>query len=96
MILVIGDVTLRPDAVAEALAISREHVERSRTEHGCVSHDVHRDTEDPNRIVFVERWIDHDALMAHFAIPASNEFARALTALSSQRPKVDIYEAEKA
>ena len=91
MILVIGDVTLSPDSIDEALALSRDHVARSRTEPGCVSHDVHIHADDPNRIVFVERWADRDALDAHFAVPESRGFARALTALAAAPPQMDIY-----
>ena len=31
-------------------------------EPGCLLHSVHHDVEDPNRLVFVEHWADHDAL----------------------------------
>ena len=34
------------------------HVRRSRTEPGCLFHAVHRDVEEPLRLVFVERWVD--------------------------------------
>jgi quinol monooxygenase YgiN len=40
MILVTGDITARPDAAAEAIALSLTHVHRSRAEPGCLSHDV--------------------------------------------------------
>ena len=42
MILVIGSVVAQPTRIAEALALSREHVARSRLEPGCVSHAVHQ------------------------------------------------------
>ena len=92
MVIVIGDVTLRPDAVDEALALSRDHVARSRTEPGCISHDVHIHVDEPNRIVFVERWADRAALDTHFAVPESRAFARALTALADGSPRMDVYD----
>jgi len=91
MVIVIGDVLLSDDTLDEALLLSRAHVDRSRVEPGCVSHDVHVDTEIPNRIVFVERWADREALAEHFEVPAAIDFARALTALACERPRVDIY-----
>lgn len=96
MILVIGDVTLSPGSLDEALATSREHVARSRAEPGCISHDVHLHADDPDRIVFVERWADRDALDAHFGVAASRDFARTLTALAAQAPRMDIYETDGA
>ena len=67
MIVVLGDVDVAPDNMAEALAISRAHVERSRTEPGCISHDVLTDPDHPHRLVFVERWEDRAALDRHYA-----------------------------
>jgi quinol monooxygenase YgiN len=56
MILVIGSVVVRDGRLAEAIALSQEHVTRSRAEPGCKAHAVHQDTENPNRLVFVEQW----------------------------------------
>lgn len=92
MILVIGDVVVQSGSTETALALSHTHVARSRTEPGCISHDVHVHAEDPNRIVFVERWADRAALDAHFAVPESQAFAAALTELASGRPRMDVYE----
>jgi len=93
MIIVIGDVRVGNDSLDEALGLSHEHVERSRSEPGCISHDVHQHVDDANRLVFVERWADGDALRTHFAVPASIEFARALTGLADEPPQMDLYEA---
>jgi quinol monooxygenase YgiN len=96
MIIVTGSVRAWPDAIDEALRVSLEHVHRSRTEPGCLLHSVHRDVEDPLRLVFLEHWADKDALAAHFAVPASNDFVRALAALAAEPPTIEIYEAERA
>jgi len=56
MIIVTGSIQARPDTLDELLALSVEHVRRSRGEPGCVSHAVHRDVEDPLRLVFFEQW----------------------------------------
>lgn len=95
MILVIGSVVVREGQLDEALALSQEHVRRSRTEPGCISHDVHADTEDPRRLVFVERWTDHPALLAHFAVPESSTFVHAVSALAEQPPSIEIFEARE-
>jgi quinol monooxygenase YgiN len=62
MIIVTGMVVTRPDSFDEILRLSTEHVLRSRKEPGCLSHSVHRDTEDPLRLHFFERWQDRAAL----------------------------------
>jgi quinol monooxygenase YgiN len=52
MIIVTGSILARQDSFTEVLRLSREHVERSRKEDGCISHDVHADTENPLRLFF--------------------------------------------
>ena len=68
---------------------------RSRAEPGCLSHAVHRDVEDPSRLVFVEEWADHAALVANFAPPATRAFAKAIGRLAFGTPTLNIFEARR-
>ena len=94
MILVTGTVHAKPETVEEVLTISLEHVHRSRQEPGCLLHSVHRDVEDPLRVVFIEHWADIEALHAHFRVAASRDFAKHLGRLATDAPSMTIYEAE--
>jgi len=94
VIIVTGSVRAKPDTLEEVLAISLEHVHRSRLEPGCRLHSVHQDVEDPLHVVFVEHWADADALHAHFRVPESRAFAKALGALAAEPPTMDIYDAQ--
>ena len=94
MILITGSAIAKPDALAEALRISLEHVNRSRLEPGCISHAVSQDAENPNKLVFVEKWSDSAAVKAHFAVPASRAFAKALYGMASEPPVIEIFSAE--
>ncbi len=94
MVVVIGSVVAREGRLPELLALSQAHVERSRTEPGCLSHAVLRDTEDPQRLVFVEQWLDRAALLQHFELAASRQFVQAAAELSSSAPTLSVYEAE--
>ena len=95
MILVTGSIVAKPGHVDALLALSLAHVRRSRTEPGCLAHAVHRDTENPLRLVFVEEWLDQASLQQHFKVPASRAFAKALAELASQAPTMAVYEAAK-
>jgi quinol monooxygenase YgiN len=90
MILVTGSVRARVDAVDEVERLALEHVRRSRTEPGCLLHSVHRDVEDPQRFVFIEHWESAEALRAHFAVPASNDFVRAAGELADGPPTLAV------
>jgi len=92
MIVVIGDVHIGDGSLDAAIALSRAHVERSRREAGCISHDVHHHVDDDHRLVFVERWADRAAIDAHFGLPESVAFARELTALATARPRIEVHE----
>jgi len=92
MIIVLGSVVARQGRVDEALAISQEHVVRSRAEPGCIAHSVHQDTENALRLVFVEQWESEAALWEHFKVPASRAFAKALAALAQEAPSIAMYE----
>src|ERR1700745_2878581 len=93
MIVVTGSVTARADSFEDVRRLSLEHVHRSRAEPGCISHAVHIDCENPLRLVFVEQWADRAALAAHFAVPASRNFVRALQPLAARPPDLQVYDA---
>jgi quinol monooxygenase YgiN len=93
MIIVTGSVKARPETRTEVVRLSLEHVVRSRREPGCLLHSVHHDVEDPDRLVFLEHWADHDALTTHFRVPASGAFARSLRDLAAEPPTLEIYDA---
>jgi quinol monooxygenase YgiN len=95
MIVVTGSVTARADSFEEVLELSLEHVRRSRTEPGCISHAVHVDCENPLRLVFFEQWADRAALLAHFSVPASRDFVRALQSLADAATTIELYEATR-
>jgi quinol monooxygenase YgiN len=95
VIIVTGSVKARPETLDEMLRLGLEHVRRSRLEPGCLLHSVHRDVEDPNHVVFLEHWVDRDALTVHFRVPASRAFAQNLGDLAAEPPTLEIYDAER-
>lgn len=93
MIIVTGSIDAREGCFEALLAHSLEHVKRSRGEAGCLEHGVYRDVEAPQRLVFFERWTDHDALTAHFSLASSRQFVQEATALAASAPEISIFDA---
>ena len=91
MIIVLANVQVAPNRMQEALALSRQHVARSRNEPGCLSHSVYEDKERENHLVFVEEWESEEALQRHFAVPESGAFVNALGAMAAVRPRIRLY-----
>jgi quinol monooxygenase YgiN len=93
MIIVLANVQVAPNRMQEALALSRQHVARSRNEPGCLSHSVYEDKDRENHLVFVEEWESEEALQRHFAVPESGAFVNALGAMAAVRPRIRLYRA---
>lgn len=95
MIIVHASATAIDGNLEELLAESRAHVARSLTEPGCISHEVTQGVNDPNRLVFAERWADMDALQTHFEVEGSREFGAAVARLTGGAFTLEMYEAEE-
>lgn len=93
MLIVTGHVTAKPDTNEEMMRVSLEHVHRSRTEPGCISHEVSVDAENPLRLIFFERWESPEALRTHFAVKESRVFWKCLQELAADPGGMKIYEA---
>ncbi|MGH6614724.1 putative quinol monooxygenase [Sphingomonas sp.] len=93
MIIVTGSVTAHPDSFDALRQASLDHVHRSRTEDGCISHSVQVDCENPLRLFFYERWRDMVALKTHFVQPGSVDFIAAVRTLAAESEAITMYEA---
>jgi quinol monooxygenase YgiN len=95
MIVVTGSVLTNTGNRAAIETEGVAHCRRSRAEPGCIAHNAHTDCENPDRLVFVEKWSDAAALLTHFAVPESGAFVRAISALSTEPPSMEIYDADE-
>ena len=84
MISVTGSILAQEHCFGEALRSCLEHVERSRKERGCISHNVHVDCQNPMRLFFFEQWPAEAALRTHFAVEGSQAFVKSLKEVSSR------------
>lgn len=94
MLIVTGSVTARAESFQALRQAALDHVHRSRTEAGCITHSVQVDCEHPLRLVFYEEWADRAALDVHFAQPGSASFMAAVRELSAASTRVRILPVE--
>lgn len=94
IIVVTGSLVARPECLPALLAASLEHVHRSRTEAGCLSHGVSIDAEDPLRLIFVERWSDLAALEYHLRQQGSLTFMSAIREYAVRSEGMQVYVAQ--
>jgi len=83
VVVVTGWILARPETLAELISLCQAHSRRSRAVPGCISHDLYIDSENGLTLFFFERWADRAALEAHFGVPESNAFMRAVRGLSA-------------
>ena len=95
MVIVTGSILAKAETFEELRRLSLAHTLRSRTEPGCEHHRVHTDVENGLRLVFVERWADRNALLAHFAEPNARAFIAQARKLAAEPPRISIYTADE-
>lgn len=95
MIIVTGNVLVKTEYLNEAITLCQQHVARSLSEPGCLSHAFYAAPDNPHSLFFFEEWSDNDAIQAHFAVPASQQFVATLTQLCAQPPQLSMYSADK-
>ncbi|MEM8771485.1 MAG: putative quinol monooxygenase [Pseudomonadota bacterium] len=95
MIIVTGSIIVEPQHYNKALRLSLDHVRRSREEPGCLDHRVAIDSENENRLVFVEFWENMTALQQHFSLDASKNFVSELKKCSAKPPQMRIFKADE-
>jgi quinol monooxygenase YgiN len=78
--------TLDPQRTAEAHDVIRETLRATRAFDGCQSVDVLVDTDDPTRVVLLERWDSLQSDSAYRAWRATPEGASTLGTVLAQPP----------
>ena len=96
MIIIVGQVALRPEsreaAIERALWMSR----LTEAEPGCVRYRFAAALAEPNTLVLIEEWESEEALRDHFTTAHMAEFNRALPELVARAPIVTRYDVTSA
>ena len=85
------DLTLRPDAVAEAPAVLRETLRATRAFEGCLGVVVLVDSRDETHVVLLEQWESAESDAAYRAWRASPEGASSLRTILASPPRLTTF-----
>ena len=91
MIVIAGQVAVRPERRDEAVRAALAMAEATRRENGCISYRFSSDLADPNTILIFEEWENEEALGRHFETPHMGVFRAALPQLLAGSPTVKRY-----
>ena len=92
MIVIAGEVRIRPEKRDEAVRASLQMVAATLREPGCRSYRFSAALDDPNHIFIFEEWDSMEALGAHFQSPHMAAFQAALPGLLAGPPTLTRYE----
>jgi quinol monooxygenase YgiN len=91
MIVIAGQVAVRPERRSEAVAAALAMAEATRRENGCISYRFSSDLADPNTILIFEEWESEDALGRHFQTEHMRVFRATLPQLLAGPATVKRY-----
>jgi quinol monooxygenase YgiN len=82
---VIATLTAKENAGNELKALALRLIEATRKEDGCLEYLLYCDNNNPNSIVFYERWASAEHLKRHTASPHFREIVPKFENLTTQR-----------
>lgn len=68
-VVVVASFQAREGKVEEVIAGLTPVIEQTHAEAGCLAYALHRDVNDPDTLVLIERWTSQVALESHFQQP---------------------------
>lgn len=77
-VVVVATVEVKPGSEDAVQALLQTAIEQTHGEEGCIAYALHRDVEQPQRFVMVERWASREALDGHFTQPYMADLFAAL------------------
>ena len=92
-IVVVGSFTAQEGKETEAVEAFRALMEPTHDEDGCILYALHRGSDDPRRLAFVERWASREALDAHLASTHIQEILSRAPDLFADGGDIVVYEA---
>jgi quinol monooxygenase YgiN len=86
VIVVTGRVQIPAEHRERFLEVATTMCRASRGDDGCLGYRVYEDAEQPGRFVFIEEWLDEDALQSHFRQDHTGAFRGELPGLLGEPP----------
>jgi quinol monooxygenase YgiN len=87
-VVVVASLAIKEGKADEAIAGFTPVIEQTHGEPGCISYALHRDNNDPNTLVLVERWKSQEDLDAHFTQPYMAEMGSLAAEVLAEPPRI--------
>ena len=90
-----AQVFIKSDKVDAFLAATKDLIEKSRAEEGCISYTLYQDPHDRTKFLFFEEWKNQAAIDYHFSTAHFIGFGNALDEMASAPPVITIFDSIK-
>ena len=87
-----AQVLIKPEKVDDFVAFSKDLIEKSRAEEGCISYSLYQDPQDKTKFLFFEEWKNQAAVDFHFATEHFKAFGEKIGDFASSAPVITIYD----
>jgi quinol monooxygenase YgiN len=89
-VIVLAELTVQPQFIDEAIALSRENINLSLQEPGCETFIMTSKKDDPNVLVFFEIWASQEALQWHMERPYAKDFFNKIPEKLAKKPELQF------
>ena len=87
-----AQVFIKPEKVDAFVAATKDLIEKSRAEAGCISYSLYQDPQDKTKFLFFEEWKNQAAVDFHFDTDHFKKFGETLNDCASEPAVITIYD----
>ena len=95
MIYVVATLAVKAETRAEFIAAATACINETRNEPGNIAYDLHECVSVPTKMVFVELWVNAEALVPHRSAEHMKTFGRVAVKCMSAPPKIEVITPQK-
>ena len=91
MLKVIAKNFVKKDKVEDVLKLTKELVEATVKENGCISYEMYQDEKDENILTMIETWENKEALKVHATSEHFQRIGKAMSIFMEKPAEMNIY-----
>ncbi|WP_312518343.1 putative quinol monooxygenase [Anaerospora sp.] len=95
MLIVIAELTIKPEKKAELFTFAQALITATRAESECISYELLEDPYNAANCMFVERWTDKKALEQHQQTPHISLWRQQSLPLLADKTVIKLYQSEE-
>lgn len=95
MIVVTATITAKPGERDNIISKSRDLIESTRLESGCISYNLYASTEDDDVLMMLEQWENPEVLETHMQTEHFKAFGAAIGDIMAKKLDIALYSADK-